>query len=98
MGFLKSGWPRLLSGLLIFLAVSAFYRLSVHDRLVALGDSWSQERELEAKILQLREENTNLEGIIQDLSPGGKEIDRIVREDLRWVGPREGMINLPGKE
>ena len=98
MGLRKPAWPRLLSGLAIFLAVLAFYRFSVHDRLVALGDSWSKERKLEAKILQLRKENTNLEGIIQDLSPGGKEIDRIVRVDLRWVGPEEGMINLPGKE
>ena len=80
------------------LAVLAFYRLSVHERFVALRNSWQQEREIEEKILQLQRENTTLEEVFQDLSPDGKEIDRIVREDLRWVGPAEGMINLPGKE
>ncbi len=80
------------------LALLAFYRFSVHDRFVALNDSWAQERTMEAKIIELRGDNARLEQVIEDLGPDGKEIDRIVREELRWVGPDESMIDLPGKK
>ena len=89
---------RVIGGLVIFLAVLAFYRFSVHDRFAALHGSWKAEREMEAKILELRKENARLEQVINDLGPDGKEIDRIAREDLRWIAPHERMIDLPGKE
>ena len=91
-------WLRIALGAIIVLGILAFYRFSVHDRFIALRESWEQESEIEAKILELREENVNLEEVIKDLNPDGREIDRIVREDLRWVRPTESMINLPGKE
>ena len=53
---------------------------------------------MEAKIIELREENSRLEQVIEDLNPDGKEIDRIIREDLRWIGPTEGMIDIPDKK
>ena len=79
------------------LGLLAFYRFSVHDRFVALNGSWEKERETEAEILKLREENAELEQVIEDLDPNGKEIDRIIREDLRWISPDERMIDLPDK-
>ena len=80
------------------LALLAFYRFSVHERFVALNESWGKESAAEAEILKLREENAQLEQVIDDLAPDGKEIDRIVREELRWIGPDERMIDLPGKK
>ena len=80
------------------MAVLAFYRFSVHDRFVALNDSWEKESAMEAKIIELREENSHLEQVIEDLNPDGKEIDRIIRENLRWIGPTESMIDIPSKE
>ena len=80
------------------LALLAFYRFSVHERFVALNESWGKESAAEAEILKLREENAQLERVIEDLAPDGKEIDRIVREELRWIGPDERMIDLPGKK
>ena len=80
------------------LGLLAFYRFSVHDRFVALNGSWEKERETAGEILKLREENAELEQVIEDLDPNGKEIDRIIREELRWIGPDERMIDLPGKE
>ena len=80
------------------LALLAYYRFSVHERFVALNESWGKESAAEAEILKLREENAQLERVIEDLAPDGKEIDRIVREELRWIGPDERMIDLPGKK
>lgn len=98
MGLPKVAWLRIALGIIIALGILAFYRFSVHDRFIALRESWTQERAIEAKILELREENIGLEEVIEDLNPDGREIDRIVREDLRWIRPTESMINLPEKE
>ena len=98
MSLPKGSRLRIVGGLAIFLAVLAFYRFSVYDRFVALNDSWEKESTMEAKILELREENSRLEQVIEDLNPDGKEIDRIIREDLRWIGPTESMIDIPDKE
>ncbi|MBG99363.1 MAG: hypothetical protein CMN58_03325 [Solibacterales bacterium] len=98
MGLPKVAWLRIALGAIIVLGILVFYRFSVHDRFIALRESWEQERTIEAKILELREENIDLEEVIEDLNPDGREIDRIVREDLRWIRPTESMINLPEKE
>ena len=98
MGLPKASRLHVIGGLAIFLAVLAFYRFSVHDRFVALNDSWEKESAMEAKIIELREENSHLEQVIEDLNPDGKEIDRIIRENLRWIGPTESMIDIPSKE
>ena len=98
MGLPKVAWLRIALGAIIVLGILVFYRFSVHDRFIALRESWEQERTIEAKILELGEENIDLEEVIEDLNPDGREIDRIVREDLRWIRPTESMINLPEKE
>ena len=98
MSFPKASRLRIIGGCVIVVALLAFYRFSVHDRFVALNGSWEKESETEAKIMELREENSRLERVIEDLNPDGKEIDRIVREELRWIGPDESMIDLPGKK
>ena len=98
MSFPKASGLRIIGGCVIVLALLAFYRFSVHDRFVALRGSWEKERQTEAKILELREENVRLEQVIEDLDADGKEIDRIIHEDLRWIGPDERMIDLPDKK
>ena len=75
-----------------------FYSLSVHERFTELSQSWEQERALEAKIEVLRQENAAIETLIDDLGPGGREVERIAREELRWATGRETLIDVPEKK
>lgn len=88
---------RLFSYAALFVAAMAFYRVSVHDNFMQLRESWERERELKAKIEQLREENVRIERYIEDLEPDGSEIERIAREELRWARPEETVIDVPEK-
>ena len=88
---------------LVGLAVAAtacvtFYGLSVHERFMELSRSWEQERVLEEKIETLRQENTAIEALIDDLGPNGREVERIAREELRWANSRETVIDVPEKK
>ena len=55
------------------------YGLSVHERFMEVSQSWEQERALEEKIEALRQENAAIEGLIEDLGPDGREVERIPR-------------------
>ena len=70
----------------------------MHERFTELSHSWEQERALEAKIEGLRQENAAIEGLIEDLGPGGRDVERIAREELRWATDRETLIDVPEKK
>ena len=82
----------------VAIAGVTLYGLSVHERFVEVSQSWEQERALEAKIEALRQENAAIEGLIEELGPGGREVERIAREELRWATGRETLIDVPEKK
>ena len=88
---------------LIGIAIAAvagvtLYGLSVHERFSELSRSWDQENALEEKIETLRRENTAIEGLIEDLGPDGREVERIAREELRWASGGQTVIDIPEKK
>ena len=89
---------RLVGLAVVAIAGVTLYGLSVHERFSELSQSWEQERALEKKIEALRDENASIETLIDDLGPGGREVERIAREELRWATDREMLIDVPEKK
>jgi len=89
---------RLVGLVVVAIAGVTLYGLSVHERFTEVSQSWEQERALEEKIEALRQANTAIEGLIEDLGPGGREVERIVREELRWATGRQTVIDVPEKK
>ncbi len=88
-----------LIGIVVLAVVGVtFYGLSVHERFSELGDSWEQERALEEKIENLLRENAAIEGLIEDLGPDGREVERIAREELRLATGDQAVIDIPEKK
>ncbi len=89
---------RLVGLAVVAIAGVTVYGLSVHERYTEVSQSWEQERTLEEKIEALRQENAAIEGLIEDLGPGGREVERIAREELRWATGGETVIDVPEKK
>ena len=98
MGLPKVAWLRIALGAIIVLGILVFYRFSVHDRFIALRESWEQERTIEAKILELREENIDLEEVIEEIAAtrmserGGSRADDRTSDAAMEDRKREGYF------
>lgn len=65
---------------------------------VELKDAWVQERSREQKIQAIRDENNRIEESIKELSPNGREIEKLARQDLGLAKPDQTVIKIPDKQ
>lgn len=78
-------------------AVFGFYHFAVEQELTELRQAWHRERGLRDEIEALRQENAHIEKVIEELGPGGAEIERIARQELGWANDGEIVVKIPEK-
>lgn len=88
-------WLRLLLAALAAMLLYQFSGFRTWSELLAV---WEQENQLRQANESLREENTGIEAAIKELSPDGREVERIARQELGWAKPGEVVIKIPEKK
>ena len=90
---------RLLVGFLLVLNVILLYAIvfSSHG-LAGYKNQNEQVKELEDKILKLKQDNQKLFEMIQALKTDPKAQEKLVRQELGWVRENEVILEFPEKE
>jgi cell division protein FtsB len=90
---------RLLVGFLLVLNLTLLYAIGFSSHgIPGYKNQNGQVRELEEKILKLKQDNQRLYEMIQALKTDPKAQERLVRQELGWVRENEMILEFPEKE
>jgi cell division protein FtsB len=90
---------RLLVGFLLVLNLLLLYAIGFSSHgLAGYKKQNEQVRELEEKIVKLKQNNQKLFEMIQALKTNPKAQERLVRQELGWVRENEMILEFPEKE
>jgi cell division protein FtsB len=90
---------RFLVGFLLVLNLLLLYAIGFSSHgLAGYKKQNEQVKELEEKILKLKQDNQKLFEMIQALKTDPKAQERLVRQELGWVRENEMILEFPDKE